>query len=64
MIAVILITVFEWPKMKQPKERIVFVAITSLGFVLAVLLLFNPEMPGPTQMIDAIFKPLGKLLEK
>lgn len=34
-----------------------------MGWILAVLLIFFPEMPGPTDLIDWIFKPLGKMLE-
>jgi len=35
-----------------------------MGWLLAILLLFFPDMPGPTQMIEKLFKPLGKMLEK
>jgi multisubunit Na+/H+ antiporter MnhB subunit len=60
------ITLFEWPKMKaqMKREKIAFAALTVLGEVLAVLLVFYPEMPGPTQWIAAVYKPLGKFLEK
>lgn len=61
----ILITLYEWPKMKknQKKEKWTFVTLTIAGWLLAVLLVFFPDMPGPTQFIDMIFKPLGKLLQ-
>lgn len=61
-----LIVLFEWPKMNQYllKEKATFAAITIIGWLLAILLIFFPDMPGPTQMVDAIYKPLGKLLEK
>jgi hypothetical protein len=63
---VILITLFEWPKIKkdQKKEKWAFLSITMIGWLLSVLLVFFPDMPGPTQLIDSIFKPMGKLLEK
>lgn len=59
-------TVYEWPKMKaqMKKEKMAFAALTILGGILALLLVFYPEMPGPTKWIDAVFKPLGKFLEK
>lgn len=65
-IVVILISLYEWPKIKknQNKEKWSFVTLTMAGWLLAVLLIIFPEMPGPTQWIDIIFKPLGKLLEK
>jgi multisubunit Na+/H+ antiporter MnhB subunit len=61
----ILITLYEWPKMKknQKKEKWTFVILTIAGWLLAVLLVFFPDMPGPTHFIDMIFKPLGKLLQ-
>lgn len=63
---VLLIALYEWPKMNknQKREKTAFFILSVLGWLVAVLLVFNPEMPGPTQMIEAIYKPLGKLLEK
>ncbi|MDM5188214.1 hypothetical protein QUF99_13075 [Bacillus sp. DX4.1] len=65
-ICVILITLYEWPKMdrNQKREKVAFVTLTAMGWLLAILLLFFPDMPGPTQMISYIFKPLSKILEK
>lgn len=62
----VLIFLYEWPKMdrNQKKEKAAFVILTTMGWLLAILLLFFPDMPGPTQMIDMLFKPLGKMLEK
>ncbi|MFC4770293.1 hypothetical protein [Effusibacillus consociatus] len=61
-----LMALYEWPKMNQnqKKEKAAFVTLTAIGWLLAVLLLFFPDMPGPTQLIDTIYKPLGKLLEE
>jgi len=65
-ICVVLIVWYEWPKINrnQKEEKVVFVALTAMGWLLAILLLFFPDMPGPTQMIEMLFKPLGKMLEK
>ncbi|WP_028400700.1 hypothetical protein [Ectobacillus panaciterrae] len=65
-VCVVLIVLYEWPKMdrNQKKEKAAFVTLTAMGWLLAILLLFFPDMPGPTQMIEKIFKPLGKILEK
>ncbi|WP_141430429.1 hypothetical protein [Bacillus sp. 03113] len=62
----VVLTFYEWPKMNpnQKKEKVTFVTLTTLGWLLAVLLLFFPNMPGPTQLLDYIFKPLSKLLEE
>ncbi|ALS28688.1 hypothetical protein IJ21_32990 [Paenibacillus sp. 32O-W] len=67
-IAVVLaiMTVYEWPKMKREmkKEKTAFAVLTVLGGILAFLLMFYPEMPGPTHLINAIYKPLGTIFEK
>lgn len=65
-VVAILMTLYEWQKMNknQKKEKRVFVTLTMAGWLLAVLLVFFPDMPGPTHLMDVIFKPLGKLLEK
>ncbi|MGO4886791.1 hypothetical protein ACJ2A9_03455 [Anaerobacillus sp. MEB173] len=60
-----LIVWFEWPKInqKQKKEKQALVTLSIMGWVLAVLLIFFPDMPGPTDLVDYIYRPLGKLLE-
>ncbi|WP_028547481.1 hypothetical protein [Paenibacillus sp. UNC451MF] len=64
-VIVILMFLYEWPKMKQhsKKEKTAFVVIAAIGWVLAILLVVFPDMKGPTQWVDALYKPLGKLLE-
>ncbi|NSL50808.1 hypothetical protein [Calidifontibacillus erzurumensis] len=66
-VSFIIVCIFfiQWPKMKKYslKEKIVFLSMTFLGWILALLLIIFPDLPGPTQLIDTIFKPLGKILE-
>ncbi|WP_374724338.1 hypothetical protein [Calidifontibacillus erzurumensis] len=50
-------------KKNSLKEKAAFLSMTFLGWILALLLIIFPDIPGPTQLIDAIFKPLGKILE-
>ncbi|MBO8162916.1 MAG: hypothetical protein H0Z34_04235 [Brevibacillus sp.] len=54
------ITLCEWPNLKQSgkKEKMAFAAITVIGGIMAVLYAINPDLPGPTQWIDAVFNPL------
>ncbi|MCQ6275567.1 hypothetical protein JMM81_11420 [Bacillus sp. V3B] len=61
----ILMTLYEWPKMNknQKKEKWAFLTLTIAGWLLAVLLIFFPNMPGPTHLIKIILKPLGQFLE-
>lgn len=65
LFVVILMALYEWPKMdkNQVKEKWAFVLLALTGWVLSVLLIYFPDMPGPTQLIEFIFKPLGKFLE-
>ncbi|WP_416827808.1 hypothetical protein [Ectobacillus polymachus] len=65
-IFLLLIILYEWPKIgiNHKKEKISLVTITVIGWLLSILLLFFPDMPGPTQMIEMLFKPLDKLLGK
>jgi multisubunit Na+/H+ antiporter MnhB subunit len=60
------IFLYEWPRINrtQKKEKAVFIVLLSLGTILAIVLILNPDLPGPTQMIDYIYKPLGRMLEK
>lgn len=59
-------TLYEWPKMKtqMKREKAAFAALAVMGGTLALLLVFYPKMPGPTQWFDAIYKPLVNVLEK
>ncbi|GAB2693490.1 hypothetical protein ACFQWB_10135 [Paenibacillus thermoaerophilus] len=59
-------TLYEWPRMKRwmKREKNAFAALTVLGGILACLLVFYPETPGPTQFIDAVYKPLVNIVEK
>lgn len=63
---VAIMALYEWQRMNphQKKEKITFVLLTAIGWLLTILLTYYPDIPGPTQMIDQIYKPLGKILEK
>ncbi|GAA4855511.1 hypothetical protein GCM10023310_38110 [Paenibacillus vulneris] len=64
-VVTLLMVLYEWPRMKQHtrREKAAFIVITLTGWILAVLLVLFPDMKGPTQWVDALYKPLGKLLE-
>lgn len=63
-VIVILIILYEWPKMKQnPKKD--KMAFFTLLLTCLVLSMFNlPQMSGPTQWIEALFRPFGEFMEK
>ncbi|GIM45008.1 hypothetical protein DNHGIG_05570 [Collibacillus ludicampi] len=65
-ILVALIFIYEWPKIDKAKkkEKITFLSLNLIGWILAVLLIFFPDLPGPTQVVETIFQPLSNILEK
>lgn len=63
-IIVVLIILYEWPKMKQipNKDKVAFFTLLLIGWVLSMFDL--PHMGGPTSWIVTLFKPFGKFMEK
>ena len=45
------------------KDGWAFAVIAGVGWGLWVLLILMPELPGLTQAVDFLFKPLGRLLK-
>ncbi len=63
-VIVALIILYEWPKMKQNPKKDKMAFLTMLLTCL-VLSMFNlPQMSGPTQWIEVIFRPFGEFMEK
>ncbi|MFD0711598.1 hypothetical protein [Paenibacillus sp. GCM10027626] len=62
-IIILLIFWFEWPRIKQnpPKDKAAFVVLLLIGWVLSMFDLLH--LPGPTTLLNAIFKPLARMLE-
>ncbi|WP_158735560.1 hypothetical protein [Alteribacillus sp. YIM 98480] len=58
------IYLYEWQKIEkyQKKERRTFVVLTIIGWSLAILLLFFPDLPGPVHFLREVYKPLEKWL--
>ncbi|MEC5423563.1 hypothetical protein QGM71_08670 [Virgibacillus sp. C22-A2] len=65
LVIAVLITLYEWPKIDKNlrKEKQFFIVFTVGGVLLAILLIYFPTMPGPSQLVEIVFKPLGKLME-
>ena len=61
-----LMVLYDWRSMSSytKREKTAYGALTGLGAILAILLVLDPQMPGPTQWIDVIYQPLVNLLEK
>lgn len=62
----VLMALHEWPKVKtqMKREKTAFAVLSVLGGILAFSLVFYPEMPGPSQFLNAMYKPLVNILEK
>ncbi|MFD6207372.1 hypothetical protein [Peribacillus sp. NPDC060253] len=63
-VIVFLIILYEWPKMKKnpKKDKVAFLTLLLIGLVLSM---FNlPQMSGPTEWIQTLFRPFGEYMEK
>ncbi|WP_018923639.1 hypothetical protein [Salsuginibacillus kocurii] len=63
---VVLVVLYERTQLlpDQKKEKITLGVLSFLGWSLAVLLVFFPQVPGPNEVVEMIFKPLTQLLEE
>ncbi|MBB6671552.1 hypothetical protein [Cohnella nanjingensis] len=60
-----IVTVIHWLKLRKHaprKERIAYLSLIGAVWVLAILLLWIPHLPGPTQLVKIVFGPLGHAL--
>ncbi|UKS27410.1 hypothetical protein LOZ80_00195 [Paenibacillus sp. HWE-109] len=66
MAGCLVITLYQWFRLKgTPRnEKITYIAILALCWILAISLVVNPTLPGPSQMVDSLFRPIGKLIDK
>ena len=62
---VFFIVMYQWSKLNQnqKKEKVVLILFSVFGWLVANLLIFFPNAPGPTELIELLYRPLGKLLE-
>ncbi|MEK3725008.1 hypothetical protein [Paenibacillus sp. FSL H8-0034] len=62
--AIALIVGAEWGKLRQQtKDKWAFLWIIAIGWILAIVLIVKTGLPGPTQFIESVYKPLGELLK-
>lgn len=53
---------WKWMLQAQPKEKIVHFSLLATGWVLGILLMLFPHLPGPSQFVDAVFGRIGNVL--
>lgn len=46
------------------RERIAAAVLTLAGVALAVALAYNPRLPGPTELVDVMFRPAVGVIEQ
>ncbi|OUM97516.1 MAG: hypothetical protein A9Z00_09590 [Thermobacillus sp. ZCTH02-B1] len=45
------------------RERIAAAVLTLAGVALAAALTYNPRLPGPTELVDTLFRPVTIFIE-
>jgi len=60
----VLIVLFEWPKINREhqKNKAALLVFTAIGWGLWVLLIYFPDLPGPTHFVQNLLRPLGRML--
>ncbi|CAG7644065.1 hypothetical protein PAESOLCIP111_04615 [Paenibacillus solanacearum] len=63
-LVVLFIILFEKPRMARypAKDKLAFAVLLAFGWGITLLLVLYPEVPGPTDVVEAIYRPLGRLL--
>ncbi|WP_134700865.1 hypothetical protein [Ammoniphilus sp. YIM 78166] len=59
------ILLYEWQTLRQlkQKDKFAFLSLLSMGWLLGIVLVFYPDLPSPAKLMEALFGPLGKILE-
>jgi hypothetical protein len=60
----VLIVLFEWPKINRgrTREKAALLGFTVFGWLLWLMLIYFPDLPGPTHFVQYLFRPLGRML--
>ncbi|WP_339184917.1 hypothetical protein MHB43_15115 [Paenibacillus sp. FSL H8-0317] len=53
----------EWKSSKEKRARIVSAGITAVAAVIGIILLFQPRLPGPTQIVKFLFGSVDKFMK-
>ncbi|WP_433753552.1 hypothetical protein [Paenibacillus amylolyticus] len=53
----------EWKSSKEKRARIVSAGITVVAAVIGIILLFQPRLPGPTQVMKLVFGSVDQLVK-
>ncbi|MDR6549237.1 hypothetical protein [Paenibacillus qinlingensis] len=67
MLLCVLITGVQWywfRKKIPSKEKMTYWSILCLCWFLAIMLFLYPRLSGPTDWVNVIFRPLGKMIDQ
>ncbi|MBD3920765.1 hypothetical protein H8B09_18510 [Paenibacillus sp. PR3] len=64
LLIAILMLLFDWRGLKDAKTKAAYLILYVPGVALAILLVINPNIPGPVQWMQPLFQPLAKMLFK
>lgn len=58
IVGIVLILLYEWPKLKKSDKKLkrLFVAILAVGFCLSTVMIFFPDLTGPTELLLKFFR--------
>lgn len=61
----VLMTWYEWSALRRSpwKTKLAYAVLLLASWLIALLLVHNPNLPGPTQALMKIYKPLAGLLK-
>lgn len=61
VVVIILFILYQMPRImdRTNRDKWAFIVLTAIGFLLGVLLIYNPDMPGPTKLVDMLLKPFA-----
>lgn len=60
----VLIVLFEWRQINRgrTREKAALLGFTAFGWGLWLLLIYFPDLPGPTHFVQYLFRPFGRML--
>jgi multisubunit Na+/H+ antiporter MnhB subunit len=63
-VVVILMCIYQWPKIKSTeiKEKAAFATLTVIGWVVAVIYVIFPNMDSPAKIVDFIIIQLRNII--
>jgi len=63
---IFLMSAYVWPRIgrEQNREKAAYVILTGIGAILGIILVIYPNLISLSEIIEFIYGPLGKLLEK